>query len=82
MLILTLGEGDGNPSQYSCLKNSMDRGAWCPLSCIRVRQDLAKKQQITILTLSLKVGETEGIDLSGFKCADSGRKNFCNNSFY
>ena len=22
------GEGHGNPLQYSCLKNSMDRGAW------------------------------------------------------
>ena len=22
------GEGNGNPLQYSCLKNSMDRGAW------------------------------------------------------
>ena len=22
------GEGDGNPLQYSCLGNSMDRGAW------------------------------------------------------
>ena len=22
------GEGKGNPLQYSCLKNSMDRGAW------------------------------------------------------
>ena len=22
-------EGHGNPLQYSCLKNSMDRGAWC-----------------------------------------------------
>ena len=22
------GEGDGNPLQYSCLENSMDRGAW------------------------------------------------------
>ena len=22
------GEGSGNPLQYSCLKNSMDRGAW------------------------------------------------------
>ena len=21
-------EGDGNPLQYSCLENSMDRGAW------------------------------------------------------
>ena len=23
-----LGEGDGNPLQYSCLENPMDRGAW------------------------------------------------------
>ena len=22
------GVGDGNPFQYSCLENSMDRGAW------------------------------------------------------
>ena len=22
------GEGHGNPSQYSCLENPMDRGAW------------------------------------------------------
>ena len=22
------GEGNGNPLQYSCLANSMDRGAW------------------------------------------------------
>ena len=25
------GEGDGNPLQYSCLENSMDRGAWCAM---------------------------------------------------
>ena len=24
----TLGEGNGNPLQYSCLENSIDRGAW------------------------------------------------------
>ena len=23
-----LGEGNGNPIQYSCLENLMDRGAW------------------------------------------------------
>ena len=23
------GVGSGNPLQYSCLENSMDRGAWC-----------------------------------------------------
>ena len=27
--VLSLGqEGNGYPSQYSCLENSMDRGAW------------------------------------------------------
>ena len=24
----SLGEGNGNPLQYSCLENFMDRGAW------------------------------------------------------
>ena len=24
----SFGEGHGNPLQYSCLDNSMDRGAW------------------------------------------------------
>ena len=24
----SLGEGNDNPLQYSCLENSMDRGAW------------------------------------------------------
>ena len=23
-----IGEGNGNPLQYSCLENSMDRGPW------------------------------------------------------
>ena len=25
------GKGNGNPLQYSCLENPMDRGAWCRL---------------------------------------------------
>ena len=24
-----IGEGNGNPLQYSCLENPKDRGAWC-----------------------------------------------------
>ena len=27
------GEGNGNPLQYSCLKNSVDRGAWWATVC-------------------------------------------------
>ena len=26
------GIGNGNPLQYSCLENFMDRGAWCPVA--------------------------------------------------
>ena len=26
--ILSIGEGNGTPLQYSCLENPMDRGAW------------------------------------------------------
>ena len=25
------GEGNGNPPQYSCLENPIDRGTWCRL---------------------------------------------------
>ena len=41
------GEGKGNPLQYSCLKNPMDRGAWLAAvqGVARVRHDLATKQQ-------------------------------------
>ena len=27
------GEGNGNPLQYSCLENSMDRRAWWAIVC-------------------------------------------------
>ena len=39
------GEGNGNPFQYSCLENPMDRGAW-PWDHKRGRHDLGTKQQI------------------------------------
>ena len=41
------GEGTGNPLQYSCLGNPMDRGAWQAAlgSCKRVECDLMTKQQ-------------------------------------
>ena len=28
------GEGNGNPLQYCCLENPMDKGAWWAVSCI------------------------------------------------
>ena len=40
-LVISPEEGHGNPLQYSCLENSMDRGAWQAQSMgsQRVRQD-------------------------------------------
>ena len=39
------GEGNGNPLQYFCLENPMDRGAWkaTTMGVTRVRHDLATK---------------------------------------
>ena len=39
------GEGSGNPFQYSCLENPMDRGWASPWGSKRVRHDLATKQE-------------------------------------
>ena len=41
------GEGNGNPIQYSCLGNPMDRGAWWVTvhGVTRVRHDLASKPE-------------------------------------
>ena len=43
------GEGNGNPLQYFCLGNPMDRGAWWAIDygvAKRVRHDLMTKQQM------------------------------------
>ena len=43
-----LGEGNGYPLQYSCLENSMDRGAWrtiVPMGLQRVGPDSATPQR-------------------------------------
>ena len=41
------GEGNGNPLQYSCLENPMDRGAWqaTVYGVARVGHNWATKQQ-------------------------------------
>ena len=41
------GEGNGNPLQFSCLENPMDRRAWQARGCKRVRHDLMTKQQVS-----------------------------------
>ena len=44
----SLGEGNGNPLQDSCLENSMDRGAWWAIV-----HGIAESDTIEPLTLSL-----------------------------
>ena len=41
-------EGNGNPLQYSCLENPMDRGAW--QAAVR---GVAETERVTLLLLSL-----------------------------
>ena len=45
------GEGNGNPLQYSCLGNPMDRGVWRGIDhgVARVGHDLATKQQQQVI---------------------------------
>ena len=49
--LIVKGEGNGNPLQYSCLENPMDRGAWQATihGAARVGHDLVTKQQQQVL---------------------------------
>ena len=51
--MISFGEGNGNPLQYSCLENPMDRGAWQATvhGVTRVRHDLVTKPPPLTLTL-------------------------------
>ena len=51
------GEGNGNPLQYSCLENPIDRGAWRAIvhGMARVRRDLATKPPPEWSTIFLKL---------------------------
>ena len=42
------GEGNGNPLQYSCLENPMDRGVWQSIGLQRVGHDLATKPPLLV----------------------------------
>ena len=55
-----IGEGNGNPLQYSCLENPMDRGAWLAIvhgitkSKTRLRdQHFKDGEQATLVSVCL-----------------------------
>ena len=56
------GEGNGNPFQYSCLENPMDRRAWQAM----VRR-IAESDSTEATEHALRIGEVEW-DYTGFFC--------------
>ena len=50
------GEGNGNPLQYSCLENSVDRGTWWATGpgVPRVVNSLVAKQQQPVIYSEIK----------------------------
>ena len=56
LLVLIDGEGNGNPLQYSCLGNSVDRGAWWA-AVHRVAQSWTQLEQ---LSMHACIGEGNG----------------------
>src|SRR5574341_933349 len=51
-IICNFGEGNGNPLQYSCLENPMDRGAWWA-TVHGVAKSRTRLSDFTFLSLSL-----------------------------
>ena len=58
-----LGEGNGNPFQYSFLENPMDRGTWQATICgiATVRHDLATKILLLKFTLEREMATHSSI---------------------
>ena len=52
------GEGNGNPLQYSCLKNSMDRGAWKAIIHAVAKSQTRLNNRVTIGFLSVPMSCT------------------------
>ena len=45
------GEGNGNPLQYSCLENPMDRGAWWATVHDRKELDMTERLSTHIVSM-------------------------------
>ena len=49
---MSLGEGDGNPLQYSCMENPRDRGPWWA-AVYGVAQSQTRLKQLSSSSMSL-----------------------------
>ena len=83
------GEGNGNPFQYSCLENAMDRGAWqaTVYGVARVRHDLATKPPPTLTIIIFEMSNSwihnsvtpsHRFSKSGFLGGSDSKESTCN----
>ena len=49
------GGGNGNPLHYSCLENSMDRGAWLTVHGGKKESDMTEHLSTMLVTANVKV---------------------------
>ena len=66
--ISRIGEGNGNPLQYSCLENPVDRGAWWA-AADEVAQSRTRLQRLSMLAC---IGEGNGNPLK-YSCLENPR---------
>ena len=66
-------EGNGNPLQYSCLENAMDRGAWqvavCAITCGMGTQRVGHEslsENVTYFNVNPKTGRFRTMSNLGF----------------
>ena len=67
LTILTIGGENGNPLQFSCLENPLDRGAWWATvhGVTRFRQDLATKPPPYLQMVAYSFSKTLASDVVG-----------------
>ena len=53
--IYMCGEGHGNPLQYSCLENLMDRGAWRAHGVTKSQTRLTTEQCVCVCVCLIKI---------------------------
>ena len=63
-----IGEGNGNPLQYSCLENSVDRGAWWAA----VHGATQSQTRLRRLSMHACIGEGNGNPLQ-YSCQENPR---------
>ena len=65
---ITIGEGNGNPLQYSCLENPVDRGAWS----VAVHRVAKCRTRLKRLSMHACIGEGNGNPLQ-YSCLENPR---------